>query len=122
MKKSLVSDAARSPAADQQEWLRRRSASRGAGRARKETFPVASRLLRATTRRDLLDIYVLARLIDDVGDEAPGDRTALLDLLDADISRLALGDPTLAPVAALVPAVRQRNLPVNAFHDLVAAN
>jgi squalene synthase HpnC len=122
MKKSLVSDTGHSPTADQQEWLRRRIASIGAARVRQENFPVASRLLRATTRRDLLDIYVLARLIDDVGDEAPGDRTALLDLLDADLGQLAHGDPTLAPVAALVPAVRQRNLPVNAFHDLVAAN
>jgi squalene synthase HpnC len=83
---------------------------------------VASRLLRATIRRDLLDIYVLARLIDDIGDEAPGDRSALLDLLDDDVARLTEGVPALAPVAALVPAVRERGLPVKPFHDLVSAN
>ena len=74
-----------------------------AARAKRENFPVASRLLRAERRRELLDVYVLARLIDDVGDEAPGDRLALLDLIDDDLDQVAAGRPTLAPVARARP-------------------
>jgi squalene synthase HpnC len=106
-------------------WLASRVATLTARRARQENFPVASRLLAASARRDLLDIYVLARLIDDVGDEAPGDRLALLDIVDAEIARLGEGGdgkPNLAPVAALASAVRERGLPLQPFHDLVEAN
>jgi squalene synthase HpnC len=104
------------------EWLETRITELDAARAKRENFPVASRLLRAQRRRDLLDVYVLARLIDDVGDEAPGDRMALLDLIDDDLTLVAAGRPALAPVAALVPVARDRGLPVRPFHDLVAAN
>ncbi len=110
------------PHSPEQVWLSSRIATLTARRAQQENFPVASRLLRATTRQDLLDIYIVARLIDDVGDEAPGDRLALLDVVDADLRRLPAGDPELAPVAALVTAVRERGLPTRPFHDLVDAN
>ena len=105
-----------------QEWLDARIAELDAARAKRENFPVASRLLRAQRRRDLLDVYVLARLIDDVGDEAPGDRLALLNLIDADLDLVAHGRPALAPVAALVAVARDRGLSMRPFHDLVAAN
>jgi squalene synthase HpnC len=104
------------------EWLQTRIAELDAARAKRENFPVASRLLRAGRRRDLLDVYVLARLIDDVGDEAPGDRMALLDLIDDELDLVADGRPTLGPVAALVPVARDRGLSMRPFHDLVAAN
>ncbi|HEX4015896.1 MAG TPA: squalene synthase HpnC [Frankiaceae bacterium] len=108
------------------EWLDGRIAALDAARAKRENFPVASRLLRAQRRRHLLDVYVLARLIDDVGDEAPGDRLALLDLIDAELDLVSAGvasrRPTLAPVAALVPAARDHGLSMRPFHDLVAAN
>ena len=104
------------------EWLDTRIAELDAARAKRENFPVASRILRAQRRRNLLDVYVLARLIDDVGDEAPGDRLALLDLIDADLDLVARGRPALAPIAALVPVARDRGLSMRPFHDLVAAN
>src|ERR1700712_3886003 len=110
------------PLSTEQEWLASRILTLDTARARQENFPVASRLLRSGTRRDLLDIYVLARLIDDAGDEAPGDRLALLDTLDADVCRLESETPTLPPVAALSLAVRERGLPVQPFRDLIAAN
>jgi squalene synthase HpnC len=110
------------PLSAERQWLASRILTLDTARARQENFPVASRLLRSSTRRDLLDIYTLARLIDDVGDEAPGDRSVLLDILDADIGRLESELPTLAPVAALRGAVRDRGLPVQPFRDLVAAN
>lgn len=109
-----------SPAA--REWLDARIDALDAARAKRENFPVASRVLRAERRRQLLDVYVLARLIDDVGDEAPADRLALLNLIDEDLDRVAGGRPTLAPVAAIAPLARERAVPVQPFHDLVAAN
>ncbi len=104
------------------EWLDARIGALDEARAKRENFPVASRLLRAERRRHLLDVYVLARLIDDVGDEAPGDRLALLELIDDDLDRVESGRPELSPVAALVPLVRERGVPLQPFHDLVAAN
>src|SRR5919109_3499471 len=44
-----------------------------------ENFPVASRLLPRRQRGHLMSLYGYARLVDDAGDEAPGDRTALLN-------------------------------------------
>ncbi|MCW2548884.1 MAG: hpnC [Mycobacterium sp.] len=110
------------PLSSEQVWLTSRVLTLNTARARQVNFPVASRLLRSSTRRDLLDIYVLARLIDDAGDEAPGDRLALLNFIDADICRLESHMPSLAPVAALTSAVRERGLPVKPLRDLVAAN
>src|SRR6266516_2156751 len=61
-----------------------------------ENFPVASRLLPRRTRGHLLALYGFARLVDDIGDEAEGDRQALLDFLDAELDRTYDGEPTLA--------------------------
>src|SRR5262249_38914179 len=43
-------------------------------RRRSENFPVALRVLPGRLRTDLRRLYDVARLIDDAGDEAPGDR------------------------------------------------
>lgn len=91
--------------------------------ARRENFPVALRLLGEPTRADLLAVYDYARLVDDVGDEAPGDRSALLDELDRDLDRLFGRDrPWLPVVAALAPAVRRHDLPRRPFQLLIEAN
>jgi squalene synthase HpnC len=88
-----------------------------------ENFPVASRLLPARWRRHLLAIYGFARLVDDVGDEAPGDRLALLDAVEEDLDRV-VGDglPTLAVLRRLAPTVRTCRLPLDPFHRLIEAN
>jgi squalene synthase HpnC len=103
-------------------WLSERAEHVDAQRSRRENFPVASRLLTATTRRDLLACYTIARLIDDVGDEEPGDRLALLDYIDDDLTRVTAGKPVLAPLRSLIDPVRSRGLPLAPFHDLVEAN
>lgn len=102
-------------------WLHERAGQVDAQRSRRENFPVASRLLSATNRRDLLAAYTVARLIDDAGDEAPGDRLTVLDFIDEDLARVADGEPVLPPIRALIDPVRARELPVTPFHDLVAA-
>jgi len=88
-----------------------------------ENFPVASRLLPAKWRRHLMAIYGFARLVDDVGDEAPGDRSALLDAIDDDLDKVVSdGLPRLTVLRQLAPTVRSCHLPLDPFHRLVEAN
>ncbi len=93
------------------------------GKISRENFPVASRLVPARWRRHLIALYGFARLVDDAGDEAPGDRDALLDAVDDDIDRL-VGDtpPRLAVLQRLAVTVHERGLPLEPFHRLVEAN
>jgi squalene synthase HpnC len=98
--------------------------SRAAGQAAGENFPVALRLLPARYRRHLSAVYGFARSADDMGDEAaPGQRLALLDVLEADLDRLYQGQrPRLQVVAALGPAVASCQIPDQPFRDLIQAN
>lgn len=91
--------------------------------ASEENFPVASRLLPRDTRHHLLAIYGFARLVDDTGDEAPGDRTALLDLLDADLDRIERAEPPDHPLLRrLAPTVAACRLPLAPLRALIEAN
>jgi squalene synthase HpnC len=54
-------------------------------RAESENFPVASRLLPRRQREHLLAVYGFARLVDELGDSAPGDRLAALDWLEGEL-------------------------------------
>jgi squalene synthase HpnC len=87
-----------------------------------ENFPVASLLLPARVRSDLLALYGFARLIDDAGDEAPGDRVALMDELEADLERVWGGRPEHALIARLQPTVAAHALPIDPFRALIEAN
>jgi squalene synthase HpnC len=88
-----------------------------------ENFPVALRLLPREPRAHLQSIYGYARFVDDLGDEAPGDRDALLDAVDAELDLIYAGRrPTLPVLAALAPTIAVRKLPAQPFRDLVAAN
>lgn len=79
-----------------------------------ENFPVASRLLPRALRSDLMALYGFARLVDDAGDEAPGDRRALLARLERELDAVyaQIGDanarrreePMLDAVAAQMGA------------------
>ena len=91
--------------------------------AREENFPVASRLFPRAVRGDLLNVYGFARLADDIGDEAPGDRLALLDWLSSDLDAVFDGGSPSHPVmVALAATVRERSLPREPFDRLVEAN
>jgi squalene synthase HpnC len=88
-----------------------------------ENFPVAMRLLPRTLRRELRAVYDIARTIDDLGDEAPGDRLALLDGFEADLRRAWTdAEPTIPVVRRLVPVVRAHALAIDPFTNLVEAN
>lgn len=88
-----------------------------------ENFPVASYLLGRRERAHLLAIYGFARLVDDLGDEAPGDRPALLDWLEGDLDRIyAGGDPEHPVMRSLAPTVAECALPAEPFRRLIEAN
>lgn len=85
--------------------------------ARSENFPVAMWLLGPRTRRHLLAIYGFARLVDDIGDEADGDRLALLDQVERELD--APEHPVLRELAV---TVRECALPREPFLRLIEAN
>jgi squalene synthase HpnC len=88
-----------------------------------ENFPVALRLLPRALREDLRAVYDVTRVIDDLGDSAAGDRTALLLQFRADLASVwSSGSPSLPVLRRLVPTVQARRLPQQPFDDLVEAN
>lgn len=88
-----------------------------------ENFPVASRLLGRRLREPLLAIYGFARLVDQIGDESPGDRSALLDWLDAEIDGIYEGrTPTHPALRRMAVTARQHGIPDGPLHRLVEAN
>jgi squalene synthase HpnC len=91
-----------------------------------ENFSVATRLLGRETRGHLLAIYGFARLADQLGDEAPGDRLALLDRLEEELDRV-YGEPGHAEpghplMQRLAPTVHALDLPREPFLRLIQAN
>ncbi len=90
--------------------------------ARSENFPVASVLLPRRVRAHLLAIYGFARLADDIGDEAEGDRLAQLDWLEAELHRAAEGRAGHPLLQRLSPTLIDLGLPLDPFVDLIEAN
>jgi squalene synthase HpnC len=91
-------------------------------REKAENFPVALGVLPGHHRQALRAVYAFARTVDDLGDEAAGDRVALLHALDDRITRTWAGADVSDPVlAGLRPSVVDR-VPERYFHDLVHAN
>src|SRR5579884_3621743 len=88
-----------------------------------ENFPVASYLLGRRERTHLLAIYGFARLVDDLGDEAAGDRLALLDWLETELDQLYAGQPLEhAVMRSLAQTVGECQLPLQPFRRLIEAN
>ncbi|HXF58129.1 MAG TPA: squalene synthase HpnC [Actinomycetota bacterium] len=92
-------------------------------RARGENFPVTSLLFPAALRPHLMAVYGFARLVDDLGDEASGDRLALLDWLSGELDLVfGGGTPSHPLLRRLARSVRALDLPRGPFDRLVAAN
>jgi squalene synthase HpnC len=88
-----------------------------------ENFPVAFRLLPRARRQHLRAVYDVVRTIDDLGDEATGDRTALLTAFQADLATVWQGGrPQAVVLRRLQIAVAEAGLTQQPFDDLVAAN
>jgi squalene synthase HpnC len=98
------------------------SASDVMSQAGSENFPVASRALPRALRPHFLAVYGFARLVDDIGDEADGDRMAELDWAEAELERAAAGIAEHPVFVALAPTIARFDLPLDPFRTLIAAN
>jgi squalene synthase HpnC len=87
-------------------------------RASGENFPVASILAPRSARPHLRAVYGFARLVDNLGDEAAGDRGALLD----ELSRELDGEPRTEIMRRLHATIDACDLPLEPFHRLIEAN
>jgi squalene synthase HpnC len=90
---------------------------------RAENFPVAMRVLPGRYRMHLVAVYDVVRTIDDLGDEAAGDRTARLDEFAGDLAGLWHGrQPAVEVLRRLAPTVRACDLAPEPFQHLIEAN
>jgi squalene synthase HpnC len=98
------------------------SASEVMARAEGENFPVASRMLPRREREHLLAVYGFARLVDELGDSAPGDRLAALEWLAQELLRAYDGEAEHPLMRRLAVTVRECSLPREPFERLIEAN
>jgi squalene synthase HpnC len=101
------------------------SADEGAWRTREsgENFPVALRFLPRRHRDHLHAVYAYARMVDEIGDAFPGDRTARLHELAADLGTIwSGGQPSDAVLRNLARTVRERSMSAEPFERLIEAN
>lgn len=91
-------------------------------RASGENFPVALGVLPRRLRGHLGAIYGYARLVDNLGDEYVGDRSAALDWLEGQIDDLYAGAPRHEAFRRLAVTVQEFDIPRAPFDDLLAAN
>jgi squalene synthase HpnC len=94
------------------------AAERIDARAAGENFPVVSFLAPRWARPHLRAIYGFARLVDNLGDEAAGDRNALLDELERELD----GPPRTELMRRLHETIEARGLPRKPFARLIEAN
>ena len=94
------------------------AAERIDARAAEENFPVASLLAPRWARPHLRAVYGFARLVDNLGDEAEGDRGALLDELERELD----GPPRTEVMRRLNETIAARGLPREPFARLIEAN
>jgi len=87
-------------------------------RASGENFPVASVLAPRWARPHLRAVYGFARLVDNLGDEAEGDRLALLDALEHELD----GPPRTEIMHRLHETISACSLPLQPFRHLLEAN
>ncbi len=87
-----------------------------------ENFTVASWFLPSWARPHLYSIYAYCRGVDDLGDEAAGDRLALLDQWQAELRLCYAGQPRHPVFIALQETIRRFDIPPEPFLRLIEAN
>jgi len=87
-----------------------------------ENFPVVSWLLPRELRGPMYAVYAYCRGVDDLGDEAEGDRLALLDGWEAELRRCYDGTPSDPRFVALADTIRRFDIPCDPFLCLIEAN
>jgi squalene synthase HpnC len=97
--------------------------TRKLARSHYENFLVVSWLLPRRLHQPMFNIYAYCRTVDDLGDEAEGDRLALLANWQRQLEDCFAGKQTEHPVfAALALTIRQFELPIEPFQRLIEAN
>ena len=91
-------------------------------RSHYENFTVAGRFLPKRLLPHVAAIYAYCRGVDDLGDEADGDRLALLDAWEADLEQAYTGTPTAPHLQALQHTIRAFAIPPEPFRKLITAN
>ncbi len=89
---------------------------------RYENFPVVSWLLPRPLRRHVYAVYAYCRGVDDLGDEADGDRLALLDDWERELRAAYDGTPSDPRFVALANTIREFDIPAEPFERLIEAN
>lgn len=87
-----------------------------------ENFTIASWLLPRALRAHMYAVYAYCRGVDDIGDEAEGDRLALLDDWEAELRRCYDGSPRHPAFVALQQTVHRFDIPREPFLLLIEAN
>lgn len=91
-------------------------------RSHYENFTVMSWLLPRAMRPHVAALYAYCRTVDDIGDEAPGDRLELLDRYEEELDAAFDGQPARPVLVALQETIRQFDLPRDPFARLIEAN
>ena len=91
-------------------------------RSHYENFTVISRFTPKQHRPALEAVYAFCRHTDDLGDEAEGDRLALLDEWDAELDLAYNGEPAHPIMVALQDTIRRAQIPEEPFRKLIEAN
>ena len=91
-------------------------------RSHYENFTVASWFLPRDKRPHVYAVYAFCRFVDDLGDEAQGDRLALLDRWEEEVRACYDGTPTHPIAVALADTIQRFSIPTEPFLKLVEAN
>lgn len=87
-----------------------------------ENFTVAARFLPKPLVPHVSAVYAYCRGVDDLGDEAAGNRLDLLDAWEADLEQCYSGTPSTPRLRALQHTIRAFAIPRDPFRKLIAAN
>ena len=102
--------------ADAYNWCERYT------RRHQENFTVVSWFLPRALRAPMFAVYAFCRHTDDLGDEAAGDRLALLNEWETELRAAFGGTPTHPITVALAETARRKPLEPDPFLRLIEAN
>jgi squalene synthase HpnC len=91
-------------------------------RSHYENFSVATRLLPARVRRHFHSVYAFCRGVDDLGDEAAGDRLGQLAEWERQLRLCYSGTPSHRYFIALQETIERFEIPETPFLKLIEAN
>jgi len=99
-----------------QAWTRRLA------RGHYENFLVVSWLLPRRLHQDMFNLYAYCRSVDDLGDEAEGDRLALLGAFRTQLQACFAREAGQPLFVALADTIGRHDLPIEPFERLIRAN